>query len=445
MNENKRTLVYAGVAVVLAVLAIVVAPRRLTSDAFLDQGDQFYPDFTDPNAARTLEVVEFDEETGTAVPFKVTFKDGLWRIPSHYDYPADAEEHLAQAAAGLIGLEKDDYRGNTASALESFGLVDPTDQTAGLSGRGTRITIKGQGDVVLADFILGKEVEDKPDFRFVRVPNSNRVYATKVDVDLSTRFRDWIDTDLLQLAKHEIDVIVIKDYSINERTRSLDQRDVINLTRNDDGSWATDDMPSGKMIDTTLMRKMLNTLDSLLIVGVRPKPAGLTASLRAEEEGQSISQSDAMSLQSKGFYFANDGRLLSNEGEMQVMTDDGVMYTLRFGEVVIGSDEGDDGGESSSENRFLFVSANFEPSLLPEPPKPSDTSFVGKPDSLLTEEDKENQRLKKAWDRWRGDVLLGQNQAEELNNRFAEWYYIISSDSYDNLHRSRADLVVNKK
>lgn len=445
MNENKRTLVYAGAAVALAILAIIVAPKRITSDVFLDQGDQFYPLFTDPNEAQTLEVIEYDEETGSAVPFKVTFEDGLWRIPSHYDYPADAEEHLAQAAAGLIGLEKDDYRGNSVSALESFGLIDPTDQTAGLSGRGTRISIRGQGDEVLADFIIGNEVEGKPSFRFVRVPNSNRVYATKVDVDLSTRFRDWIDTDLLQLAKHEIEMIVINDYSINERTRSIDQRDMITLSRRDDGSWEADKMGSGKMIDTTLIRKMLNTLDSLLIVGVRPKPAGLSAGLVAEEGGRDISQSDAMSLQSKGFYFGSDGRLLSNEGEMQVMTDDGIVYTLRFGEVVFGSDEGADEAESSTENRYLFVSADFEPSLLPEPPKPTDTSFVGKPDSLLTERDKENQRLKKAHDRWRGDVLLGQNLARELNERFAEWYYIISSESYDKLHRTRADLVVNRK
>jgi hypothetical protein len=130
---------------------------------------------------------------------------------------------------------------------------------------------------------------------------------------------------------------------------------------------------------------------------------------------------------------------------MQVMTDDGIMYTLRFGEVVFGSDESEEDDQSSSENRYLFVSADFEPSLLPEPPRPGDTSFVGKPDSLLTEQDKENQKLKKAHDRWRGDVLEGRNLAEELNERFADWYYIISSDSYDKLHRTRADLVVNKK
>ncbi len=445
MNENKRTLAYAGVAVVLAVLAVIVAPKRITSDAFLDQGELFYPRFTDPNEALTLEVIEYDKETGSAAPFKVTFKDGLWRIPSHYDYPADAEEHLAQAAAGLIGLEKDDYRGNSASALESFGLIDPTDQTAGLAGRGTRVTIKGQGDIVLADFIIGNEVEGKSGFRFVRVPSSNRVYATRVDVDLSTRFRDWIDTDLLQVARHKINTIVIKDYSINERTRSIDQRDEITLVKQEDGSWTVPGMGSGKMVDTTVMRMMLNTLDSLLIVGVRPKPSGLSASLKTDEEGQGISQSDALSLQSRGFYFDRDGRLLSNEGEMRVMTDDGIMYTLRFGEVVLGSDEDEDEGRTASENRFLFVSADFEPSLLPEPPKPNDTSYVGKPDSLLTEQDKENRRIKKAHDRWKGDVLLGQNLARELNDRFADWYYIISSDSYDKLRRSRADLVVNRK
>ncbi|MEW5995127.1 MAG: hypothetical protein AB1744_12135, partial [Candidatus Zixiibacteriota bacterium] len=78
MEETRKTLTYAGVAVVLAVLAFVFAPKRITPEAFLDQGEQFFPEFTDPNEAITLEVIDYDEETGSATPFKVTFSNGRW-------------------------------------------------------------------------------------------------------------------------------------------------------------------------------------------------------------------------------------------------------------------------------------------------------------------------------------------------------------------------------
>jgi hypothetical protein len=51
--------------------------------------------FTDPNAATSLEVIEFDEQALAARPFKVLQRDGRWTIPSHDNYPADAGTRLA--------------------------------------------------------------------------------------------------------------------------------------------------------------------------------------------------------------------------------------------------------------------------------------------------------------------------------------------------------------
>ena len=72
--ELNLTKTLAGAALLLAVISIVFvfAPRTITPSAFLDQGEPFFPDFTDPNVAMTLEVIEFDEETAAARPFKVT-------------------------------------------------------------------------------------------------------------------------------------------------------------------------------------------------------------------------------------------------------------------------------------------------------------------------------------------------------------------------------------
>ncbi len=453
MNENKKTLAFAGAAVVLAALALIFAPRRITPEAFLEQGELFFPEFTDPNDAKTLEVLDFDEATGAARPFKVTFKDGRWTIPSHHDYPADAKDRLARTAAGVIDIKKDDFRSDNVSDHGACGVIDPLDETAGLTGRGQRVTIKGSNQQVLADFIIGLPVENREGFRFVRVPDQKRVYATRMDVDISTEFSDWIEADLLKVDKNKIDQVELQDYSINERTLTVEQHEnlVLNLK---DGEWKANKMKSSQQVDSAQMETVLTTLDELAIVGVRPKPEGLSASLKESSEEQTISQSDARSLRSKGFYFARDGRLLSNEGELRVHTKDGVNYTLRFGEVVYGSglavtagvdQEGGEEKSSAAQNRYLFITTDFDEKASPEPKQPTSTDFLKKPDSLWTDEDRDNKALQDAHDRWQQKVENGQRTCDELNARFADWYYVISADSFEKLRLKRQDLVVDKE
>ena len=64
-------------------------------------------------------------------------------------------------------------------------------------------------------------------------------------------------------------------------------------------------------------------------------------------------------------------QLLSGKGQMTITCDDGIVYTLRFGEsrVSTGSEDGDDkkDGEKKTagvEQRYLFVTAKFEESAL---------------------------------------------------------------------------------
>jgi len=444
MDENKKTLWFAGAAVVLAIIAIIAAPGRITPQAFLDQGEAFYPQFTDPNEATTLEVVGFNDQTGQAEPFKVTFENGHWTIPSHHDYPADAKDRLAKTAAGVIDIKKDDFRTDNVADHEKYGVIDPLDDTApGLTGRGKRVTLKGKNDNVLADLIVGDAVPDRPGFRFVRIPGQKRVYASRMNVDLSTKFQDWINTDLLEVEKNKIDKVMLMDYSINERTFRIDQRDNLILTKNG-ASWKADNMKSTQQIDSTKMKDLLTAIDELSIVGVRPKPDSLSQNLKQSDKGMQISQSDQLSLQSKGFYLTRDGDLKSNEGELQVHTANGVVYTLRFGEVLAGSDETEAAEGGASENRYLFITTGFDKSLFPEPPKPQNTDFMGKPDSLLTDADREQKKIFDKHDAWQRNVDRGRKISEDLNTRFADWYYVISAKSFDKLNLGRNDLVVKK-
>ncbi|MFQ5602662.1 MAG: DUF4340 domain-containing protein [bacterium] len=452
MNETQKTMIFGGAAVLLVLIAFLLnLPSGGTPEAFSDKGEYFFPDFTDPNVATTLEVIDFDSETGSAVPFKVTFKNGIWTIPSHHDYPADGKDRLAKTAAGVIRIKKDDFRTDNVSDHVACGVIDPLDETAtSLTGRGQRVTIKGQNDQILADFIIGKKIEGRDKFRFVRIPGQKRVYASRIDIDISTKFSDWIEADLMKVTKADIKQVILKDYSINERTGVVNQRDVVVLDKVDD-NWQADKTRDDQEVDKTKMDDLLKAVDELSIVGVRPKPAGLSQNLTKMSDGISITQEAALSLQSKGYYFTRDGQLLSNEGELQARTKDGVTYTLRFGEIVYGSGLAVTAGTDTSdtegpgENRYLFITTDFDGSEFTEPPKPKNTDFQSKPDSLWTDADKENKKLQDEHDKWQKKIEKGQKLSDDLNARFANWYYVISANSFDKLHLKRKDLVKKKE
>ena len=452
-GDMKQTKTLAGAAVLLAVVAIGTAPRNITPSAFLDQGTPFFQDFEDPNIATTLEVIEFDNTTAAARPFKIQNEDGLWTIPSHHDYPADGEDRLAETAAGIIEIKKDDFRSDNIADHEQLGVIDPIDATeTSLVGRGTRVTIKGENEKILADIIFGNNVEGREGFKFVRIPDQKRVYAAKVNLELSTKFEDWIAKDLLQVEQNKINHLVLQDYSINERTLMVDQSDTVILDKKG-SDWTMNRTPATREVDSMKMNDLLRAIAELSIVGVRPKPEGVSTTLQRVEEGLAISRTDVLALQSKGYYLTRTGDLMSNEGEVQIRTTGGISYKLRFGEVLYGSGEAVSAGTDQSdnqtagpgENRYLFLTAEFNSSLFPEPSRPANTSFEGKEVDELTDEDKRNKGLAEDYEEWEEKIQQGKDLADELSQRFALWYYVISADSFDKIHLQRTDLLKEKK
>ena len=258
MDETRRTLAFVGAAALVTVAAYLAAPADPTPEAFSDRGEAFFPGFTDPNEAASLEVIDFDEVTGGVAAFNVVFKGTRWRIPSHHNYPADDRDRLARTAAGIIEVRKDDVVAEVAADHEALGVVDPLDESAAsLAGRGKRVTIKDGNDNLLADLIVGKSVPGREGrYRYLRVPGQKRTYAARFDVDVSSRFGDWIEQDLLEVDRDRIEQVILRDYSIDERTRLLNQRDTIILTRGDP-DWAANRMRSGQKVDGAKMEDLL--------------------------------------------------------------------------------------------------------------------------------------------------------------------------------------------
>jgi hypothetical protein len=506
-------------------------------------GQQFFAEFVDPTLATSLELSTFDAKAVEPRDFKVAKSDnGQWVIPSHHDYPADAESQLADTASSVIGVERGAMVTRWSADHAKYGVVDPKQDTLGVDeveGVGQRLTLRGDNDAALADFIVGKQVEGEFDQYYVRHPEEDEVYITTLNVDLSTKFTDWIDTDLFDVNSSDVRRVTINDYSFDELSGKLTNSQITALTREDSGNdWQLDSLDAEKEeIETDAVRDTLSAIASLKIAGVRPKQVGLTPDLQLDRDALK-SQSGVERLQadllSSGFILqpSEDGdkdqlKLIAREGELMAGTNEGLVYKLHFGRVFTGSQEelevgfvstsapredsadsdvaitDDEEAEGVNEEeaassdadtnpgRYVFVRVDFDQTLLgEEPAKPveptkpqrlteleeaeeAEESEEAKPDETASNDEEaddakesvpappeksELERLRReftaakskydtdlqAYESFQSKVESGSEKADELNQRFAKWYYVISGESYDKLALDRSSFVSTK-
>ncbi len=283
--------------------------------------------------------------------------------------------------------------------------------------------------------------------------------------------------------------------------------------------------------DEELNTKKLDDLkfavDDLKIVDVAKKPPLLSGDLRAQGKIKLEEMTNAkfgslfQMLGERGFYLIpreDSLELFSSEGEIRVTMKDGVEYLLRFGRIASADspspaskeaakakdaakkegekkdaskkegdkkegDKKDDQTATASVNRYLFVVAQFNPSVIekpkleplpPEPKpdakpqaksetkpeaKPADAKPDAKKEEAKKEEPKkeeakpdpkaERERIEKEnkqkTDDYNKKIEEGKKKVEELNARFADWYYVIGDDVYQKIHLGYKDIVQKKE
>lgn len=380
MNDNVKTLAFVGAAAVAVVLALASQPGKVDNSLFSDEGQVFFPEFNDPNAAAELVVSSYDDASTEIRAFSVKRDEkGVWTIPTHGNYPADAKARMAKSATMMVGLKRDRVISDLVDDHARCGVVDPTEQSLETKGRGQKVTFKTQGGQELASLIVGKEIEGQMDVHYVRLPGKKRVYAAKFDNQLSTKFADWIETDLLKAKTWDVTKVVFDNYSVDEQAQKIVTGDRLVVTKDDQSKWTLEGLAATEQANDEKLREITDALGQVKIVGVRKKPAGLDGRLQGRPEMQ-----DALSLQQKGFFLLRDGSLRSNEGDLSFETKSGVRYTLRFGEIVYGEGDVVTSGEGEAKpeqpkdgetgpkpmagnNRYLMVTAEFDEALLTKP------------------------------------------------------------------------------
>jgi hypothetical protein len=459
MNENAKTVLFVFAAALVAVIAWAARPRLPGFDEVSDVINQpLFPEFNkkiqaDPLVASSLEVIQFDEQSGRVKPFKVAqIKDakgklGPFSIPSHENYPADAKDHLAEAATSLTDLRVLGVASENRGDSEMYGVVDPTskDLKAGAPGVGTRVILRDKEDQVLLDLIVGKEVpsagtgkglSEQKELHYVRRPDQDPIYEVRLKTDkLSSNFGDWIEKDLLKMSTWEIKGIQIHDYSVDAVAGTMLQRGQMALEYNDsgdprwkfvedkifrDGKWVPQSMAPDEEVNTQKLDDMKFALGDLKIVDVNRKPASLTGNLRDSGTLRKDRRS-VESLAQRGFYLVRmQGyeELLSSEGEIRAVMKDGVVYVLRFGQIAGTTsaapkkeaakgktdekDKSDDKDKTPGVNRYLFVMAEFNPDVIEKPkyepvppePKPADAKAAPKKEEAKKGEAKKEEGKK---------------------------------------------------
>ena len=399
MTETLKTACFLGGALALVVWAGVVQPVRNTPKVFSDEGQAFYPDFKDPQAVKAIEVVDYDESTATARPLKVELRNKRWLIASNSDYPIDVGDRLVKTAAALMDLHKDQVKSDRPQDEAKFGVIDPLDQNEpSLQGRGKRITLRGAQNNVLADFVLGKPVEGKTGWRYIRVPGQKRTYAVKTDADPSARFADWVNAGLLRMPSANIRKVTIASYSVDESSGSLDQGDTVVLTQNN-GNWSS---PDGAVVESAA-KAMAATLDGLKITGARAKPLEMAQDLRSGQMRLSVATAEA--LHRFGFLLSQSGRIFASDGEMSVEMANGVAYQIRFGDVASTAEAAK---ATTGGDRYIFVTSTWNT------------------DRAASYGDKTG---------------AGEKLSSDLNTRFADWFYIIANADFQKLRLTKKDLL----
>ena len=531
----RRTAVFVVAGLLLLGLGWAVQPRFKPAIVESAAERVLFPALTDAEKASSLEIIRYDDELATLYPFKVIKSGGVWVLPSHQNYPADAKDQLAAAATELVDLKTLDEVTSRAIDHELYGVIEPDQEKIkpGMTGIGQMIEIRDASGSKLARLIIGKE--DKQSgvgggsrrLLFVRKSGQDPVFRVVIDTSkFTTRFGDWIEKVLLKLTPWDIRSVELDNYSLSAvesggRLEVRQQRDEkISLEYDDkESSWLLSsfetfpdeessdsvavDLQENEGIDSTKLNDLRNALGDLQIIDVARKPAGLSSDLKAAESF--VNDVEAVSsLQQRGFLPLPSGLILSTEGQTVIGMKDGVEYVLRFGAGTTvtdpgqtDSDQGDDAAVESAETtaRYLLVMAQFNEDLLEQPElaalpslpednketnedsKESETaaSEEGKdgeisggekasPDQDLTAADllkqadeaeaamqkaiesrrqveSENRRKQESFDE---KMAEGKKRVDELNGRFADWYYIVSDEEYKKIHLDRKAVIKMK-
>lgn len=358
-------------------------------------GEVFYPEFTEPDQAASLELIIWDDEEKKTKNFEIKKVDELWTIPSYDDYPVESAEQLIDTAGSVINIKREYSAGKGADTHARFGVIDPNDPEAKLKESnqiGDRIVLKDDSGNVVCDLIIGNAEEEastsdqtasdglvKGKRYYVRQPGEDQTFVAELNLQISTDFENWIETDLLQVADASVKQLLVRTYDVENKKIEITGGEPFPMKSNESElilekegmDWKLDGLNEAtETLDASPISTLSNDLKSLKIIHVERKPvfqdsntpvlngdltANLPKGLNTRSEMR-VTQESWSVITPYGFLpsFA-DGKtmksltVLSSSGEFDFSTDAGLVYHLKFG-----------GDVKLEKDKFEFAAAKSE-------------------------------------------------------------------------------------
>ena len=504
MNNVIQTCIFVALAAGSVVAAVLTndigetdTQQNRRSIAKQDEGKPVFEGFTAERAVE-LKITTYDDLTARIKSFSVK-RDGTgqWVIPSHNNYPADAEEQMGSAAAAFSTLEVKEVIDVDSGAHEDYHVIEPNTDTldVGTDGVGTLITVSDEegksysliiGAKVMKGTDAGLDSRMQQAYYAARRPDSDTVFTVDLNMGIfETEFSKWIDTNLLGINGLDVRQLAIQDYfiSLNQegspimlrRSNSsmiLDNVDLVwkldNMVQYDQNTQEpfTIELSDNEELDLDRINILQSAIENLTIEGVLRKPAVLRPDLKITPAAIADAKTSETLTQLGLFGDPNTTvdnlmDLKSANGEIHISLQTGIKYILRFGEVDSTS------GAQDSIHRYLFVTTAFQPNMIPTPvytPLPETTPAEPVPEGNCQDEEqatkeeppaltpeqlaelketimRENARLKEEYD---SKLLAAQNSVRILNSRFANWFYLIDETTFNKIHLTNNDLIKAK-
>ncbi len=465
MNDSLKTAVFFLAALVVLIPAVYLSlPERETFQSSQMINQVLFPELTNVMDVGAL-AIQTTEKNGTTRNLEVKKTGGQWILSSSSGYPANAQNRMVDVVSALSGLEVLRVVGEDETTRAQCGVLTSEEApSAEPSELGTRITIRSPQDKMLLDLILGHETEEGSGKYYVRRGGQNPVYVVQMDPSkLSSNFIDWIETDLLKIQPSDIGSLFALDCRLDFQAnvdgspefvhrgqfelaqKYMENPDWVLISNQKVFGNAMRDVgiPAGQVLNFQGLRRLSQNLADMRICGVQRKPTALRETFLHPE---SLSVSDDLNrlLQERGFYIypMNLGQgpinaLFSTDGQLHVYSTGGVVYRLFFGGIA-GEEAIADLADIGARKfyRYLLLTAELypdgigKPNLQELPPKPdegADAAAKAQYAAIL----EMNQQEQKIYEE---KLAQAREKVEKMNALFADWFYIIPEDVYQQIH-----------
>ncbi len=440
----RTTLLIALIAIFSSLIAAYYYPWQQTEALADTEGKPLFKEYSTARI-KEIKIQSFNEEKRQLDQIVLKNRGNTWIVPAQFDHIADRNILISAITTSLNNLEVIKVESEEQKDHQEYGVVDPVEYQGDPIGIGTKLVMSDINGRDIASLIIGKPVDDKktgPDANYyVRRPGQPAIYEVKFNKQiLTTEFANWLNPNRFRLALGRGDQIMntvrLRNYLVdakiladndpsNDKKTNLFTAE-LETVNNNQGQWKTrklvaykkDGTPvelSGGLRPPTMQpgHRFLQFLVNLPIIDVAIKPDEMVQRFK-NLVASPLTAPDVKSLNEIGFYFDKETGFEGSRGHIEIETQNRTILHIVLGGIQTQSSD-------SQIKRFIIGYATIDEKNLPAKPKP-----------LTAEEEKDPDKKVKyglALKDYNNALNIAKNSANEINQQFAKWIYLIDDQA----------------